>query len=332
LKSFNQDENNYDQDQHMMAADTQVMTKHSVGVLKQEINSFIQCILTCILKFYHIRLSRTDIKRDLLVNMVTNLIVKDEIYFILFSMYSELNAENIKKMTAVQANKAALDKFLSFEVLNVNKEFRIDPAVRKIYPVKEQEVENFKRAEQEEDLRLCMQPYCHVIDRMRRLEEIESPMIKLEHIYKCCTEEIQVALDSFWQYHEIPHKKLQVDVDNLQAIIVYLLSRLGDFPTILTHLSLIENFLPEAVQLSNRAFYLALMQSSCEYIVNQYENIEKMEEEMKQAEGTGKKAPAKVENKSMSNIERIKQKQNAERSRTGQGSSGMHSTLSGTET
>ena len=113
LKSFNQDENNYDQDQHMMAADesnrSTLMTKHNVGVLKQEINSFIQCIVACILKFYQIRLSQTDIKRDLLVNMVTNLIVKDEIYFILFSMYSELNAENIKKMTTVQANQEALE-------------------------------------------------------------------------------------------------------------------------------------------------------------------------------------------------------------------------------
>ena len=97
--------------------------------------------MTCILKFYQIKLSQTDIKRDLLVNMVTNLIVKDEIYFILFSMYSELNRENIKKMTTVQENQKALEQYLSFEALNINKEFRIDPAVRQIYPVKEQEEE-----------------------------------------------------------------------------------------------------------------------------------------------------------------------------------------------
>ena len=196
--------------------------------------------------------------------MITNLIVRDEIYFILFSMYSELNQENINKLTAVQESQAALDKYLSFQALNINKEFRMDPRVRQAYPLKENEAENFEQAQVEEDLKLCMQPYLFVIDKMRSLDDIESPMIKLEQIYKCCTEEIQIALDSFWQYHEIPQKKLQVDVDNLQAIIVYMISRLANFPTILTHLSIIENFLPDAVQLSNRAFYLAMMQSSCE--------------------------------------------------------------------
>ena len=72
-------------------------------------------------------------------------------------------------------------------------------------------------------------------------------MCKLELIYKCCTEELKIALDAFWQYHDIPQKKLQVDVDNLQAIIVYMISRLHNFPTIMTHLNLIEEFLPEAV-------------------------------------------------------------------------------------
>lgn len=48
------------------------MTKHNVNVLKKELNGFIQCIVTCILKFYEIRISPTDIKRDLIVNMITN--------------------------------------------------------------------------------------------------------------------------------------------------------------------------------------------------------------------------------------------------------------------
>jgi hypothetical protein len=54
---------------------------------------------------------------------------------------------------------------------------------------------------------------------------------------------------------------------------VYLLSRLTNFPTILTHLSIIENFLPDAVQLSNRAFYLAMLQSSTEFIINTHDKM-----------------------------------------------------------
>lgn len=36
-----------------------------------------------------------DIKRDLIDNMITNMILKDEIYMILFSLYSELHEDKI---------------------------------------------------------------------------------------------------------------------------------------------------------------------------------------------------------------------------------------------
>ena len=63
-----------------------------------------------------------------------------------------------------------------------------------------------------------------------KIDEIESPMCKLEHIYKCCTIDIQKSLDKFWLNYNIPTKKLSVDVDNLQSLIVYLISRMKDCP------------------------------------------------------------------------------------------------------
>ena len=93
-------------------------------------------------------------------------------------------------------------------------------------------------------------------------------MIKLEHIYKCCTTELKKGLDRFWQNHDIPSKKLSVDVDNLQSLVIYLVSRMRGLPQIITNLNYIEDFLPEAVQISNRAFYLAMMQSSVEYLID----------------------------------------------------------------
>lgn len=84
-------------------------------------------------------------------------------------------------------------------------------------------------------------------------------MCKLEHIYNCCTATIQETLDIFWMDYDVPAKKLSVDVDNLQSIIVYMISRMKGCSHILSNLSMIDKFLPEAVQLSNRAFYLAMM-------------------------------------------------------------------------
>ena len=41
-------------------------------------------------------------------------------------------------------------------------------------------------------------PYESTITALIQIDKIESPMIKLEHIYKCCTTELKKGLDRFW--------------------------------------------------------------------------------------------------------------------------------------
>ena len=69
--------------------------KNNVQVLEKEIKGFIKCIVSQLLKFYMFALKLKDIKRDLIDNMITNMILKDEIYMILFSLYSELDEDKI---------------------------------------------------------------------------------------------------------------------------------------------------------------------------------------------------------------------------------------------
>ena len=68
------------------------------------------------------------------------------------------------------------------------------------------------------------------------IDEIESPMVKIEHIYKCCKNMLTASLDEFWIAREIPDKKLAVDVDNLQSIIVYLVGNMTECPHMIAHL------------------------------------------------------------------------------------------------
>jgi hypothetical protein len=51
--------------------------------------------VNCINVFYSIKVNKNDLKRELMVNMVTNIIIKDEIYLILFSVYSQLLDDDI---------------------------------------------------------------------------------------------------------------------------------------------------------------------------------------------------------------------------------------------
>lgn len=69
--------------------------RNNVKILKNEIKGFIRCLVEQILKFYCIELKQNDIKKDLVENMVSNMLIKDEIYYIMYKLYTELNEKDI---------------------------------------------------------------------------------------------------------------------------------------------------------------------------------------------------------------------------------------------
>ena len=69
-----------------------------------------------------------------------------------------------------------------------------------------------------------------------------------------------------------------LDSDNLQGILIYIISRMN-YPQIWSELTLIEEYIPEGVMMSNRAYYLILVKASCEYLINMQIKEEDMIEE-----------------------------------------------------
>ena len=72
-----------------------IRIKNNVKVLKNEIKGFTRCLVEQILRFYCIQLKQNDIKKDLVENMVTNMIIKEDIYDIMYKLYTELNEKDI---------------------------------------------------------------------------------------------------------------------------------------------------------------------------------------------------------------------------------------------
>ena len=65
-----------------------------------------------------------------MLNMVTNLIIKDEIYLLFIKLYSDDLANDIYKFSQVIESQEFVDKKFSFDALNVNMEFRMDKTFR----------------------------------------------------------------------------------------------------------------------------------------------------------------------------------------------------------
>ena len=82
-----------------------------------EIKGFIRCLVGQILNFYCIKLKPNDIKKDLVENMVTNLVLTDEIYVIMFHLYSELYNEDILALKRVQDSDEILNSKLNLQSL-----------------------------------------------------------------------------------------------------------------------------------------------------------------------------------------------------------------------
>ena len=84
LKTFVPGEGKDEQDEGMIYLTTSMTEKNrrqnNVTALRQEIKGFIKCLIDAVLSFYLIRLRPNDLKRDLVENIITNMILKDEIY------------------------------------------------------------------------------------------------------------------------------------------------------------------------------------------------------------------------------------------------------------
>ena len=71
------------------------------------------------------------------------------------------------------------------------------------------------------------------------VNEIEYPISKLEHIYQSLRHELPKLFDKFWKGYNINKSNLQIDINNLQSILMYIIVRMKNFPWIIAHLNLI---------------------------------------------------------------------------------------------
>jgi len=250
-----------------------------------EVHYFIKMLFFATVKFYTIEIKERDLKKDLLINLLTNIVLTEDVYFILFQLISKSLEPQLQNLKAAMAKSPGC---LSFDRLKVPKAFQFDEEFRNLF--EDEESASFydnSRALGVGDSTLSFtvlqrsteksqyggsNAYADTIRRLLQVIKIEQPMSKLEHIYNCCTKSIEQELDAFWHQKKIPSSDLYIDADKLQGIMIYIISR-TNYPQILTEITITEEFLTKAVQLSNRAFYVVMIRASIEYLLEH--NFEK---------------------------------------------------------
>ncbi len=73
-------------------------------------------------------------------------------------------------------------------------------------------------------------------------------------------------ISNFWQSHDILKSKLAMDTDQLQSIVIYMVSRLN-YPSIVADVQICEKFLPNAVRKSSRYLYMEMISAAIGFLL-----------------------------------------------------------------
>lgn len=71
----------------------------------KEVQTFVRLIFFTLTKFYNLNLKTTDLKKDLLINIVTNFTLRDRVYFTLHNLVTKVLSDRVK---AIQRGLLAL--------------------------------------------------------------------------------------------------------------------------------------------------------------------------------------------------------------------------------
>lgn len=98
-------------------------------------------------------------------------------------------------------------------------------------------------------------------------------------IYQCLSNELMSEISKFWQSHDIPSQMLSLDTDQLQGIVIYMVSRLN-YPSIIADVQICEKFLPNAVRKSSRYLYLEMVSAAIGFLLEQDSSLVKEDEDL----------------------------------------------------
>lgn len=86
-----------------------------------------------IILFYSLQVKPKDPKRDLIWNLSANFILSDEVYFLLFNLYSIYHQKTLFSLTQIMKDKDFLAQHINLDTLKIKHQFKFDKAFKSKY-------------------------------------------------------------------------------------------------------------------------------------------------------------------------------------------------------
>lgn len=201
------------------------------------------------MKFYTLELKRQELWKDILLNLVTNVVLCKNVYFVVYNL---LTKKLYKRICNIQDKIERLQNIMP-EDLGVSKILAMNLSLRKEIIPKPRP-------------KICKPflPFQNTINNLFKLRNTESLILKLEFMFRLFTGMLTNELHQFWDKY-ISYDKMFVDADSLKALMIYIIIK-AKSAKLLVDVIFIEEFTPESVKYTNRSYYMTVFHSAFEYL------------------------------------------------------------------
>lgn len=110
-------------------------TEQKLAYVQKSIQKQINLIVDALITFYRLEEIRgeRDLKRELLINLVTNFVLEGELYFLVYNLTSLTDEDKIQRLKKLMMSRAFLENCLEMGKLHISKEFQFDVNYRNKY-------------------------------------------------------------------------------------------------------------------------------------------------------------------------------------------------------
>lgn len=236
--------------------------------LVDNIHRFIALMFFTTIKFYNLNFKDNENNTDILLEILTERVVKGKLYMALYNIISYCHQKEIKRLNQRMTIEENVDFENSRFIVGVSEIFSFSEEVRRnrvlgktqSAPTRMNEpLSGFVQKEQ------AGEQYSKCIKMIWNLKNIENPTDKIQLLVKVVNQ-IKQEIDEFWTGVDITQDEKCIDADNLEKLLSYVIIK-SKYQKIVVDLQLIDLFSGNHIDFGQNGYIFANFSSTINHIL-----------------------------------------------------------------
>lgn len=236
--------------------------------LVDNIQRFIALMFFTTIKFYNLNFKDNENNTDILLEILTERVVKDKLYQALYNIISYCHQKEIKRLNQKMTTEENVDFENSRFIVGVSEIFSFSEEVRRNRVLGKTQSAPTRTKERLSDFpqkELAGEKYSTCIKMIWNLKNIENPTDKIQLLVKVVNQ-IKQEIDEFWTGVDITQDEKCIDADNLEKLLSYVIIK-SKYQKIVVDLQLIDTFSGNHIDFGQNGYIYANFSSTINHIL-----------------------------------------------------------------